>query len=104
MGNEEIGVLLDALVEELAAIEHQRWSRWQRYLHSQCMHQPDGSLLIPCDLVKRWERQCETKYEELGDQERESDREQVRQYLPLIVAALASRPEAEHGEIEHSGS
>lgn len=103
MDERGIGVLLDAIVEELAAVEHQRWSHWQRYLHSQCMQQPDGSLLIPCDLVKRWERQYKTKYEELSDQERESDRQQVRQYLPLIVGALASRSESEHGEIERSG-
>jgi hypothetical protein len=37
------------------------------------------------------EKQFDTKYAELDEQERESDREQVRKYLPLIVSALAER-------------
>ena len=81
--------LLGGLTEQLAAIEHERWSHWQRYLHSKCVRQPDGSLLLPADLVARWEKQIDTKYAELGDQEKESDREQVRKYLPVIASALA---------------
>jgi hypothetical protein len=83
--------LLDALVDQLAAIEHDRWCHWQRYVHSKCTPQPDGSLLIPAGLVARWERQIDTKYTELDEQERESDREQVRKYLPLIASTLAER-------------
>ena len=83
--------VLGGLVEQLAAVEHERWSHWQRYVHSKCVRQPDGSLLLPADLVARWEKQIDTKYAELDDQERESDREQVRKYLPLIASALAER-------------
>ena len=87
--------LLGGLVEQLAAIEHERWSHWQRYVHSKCIRQPDGSLLLPADLVARWEKQIDTKYAELDEQERESDREQVRKYLPLIASALAARVDRE---------
>ena len=87
--------LLDGLVEELAAVEHERWSHWQRYVHSKCMRQADGSLLLPADLVARWEKQIVTKYADLDDRERESDREQVRKYLPLIASALTKRPDCE---------
>jgi hypothetical protein len=83
--------LLGGLVEQLAAVEHERWSHWQRYVHSKCVRQPDGSLLVPATLVARWEKQIDTKYAELDEQERESDREQVRKYLPLIASALAER-------------
>ena len=48
-------------------------------------------LLLPADLVARWEKQIDTNYAGLDDQERESDREQVRRYLPLIASALAER-------------
>jgi hypothetical protein len=82
---------LDNLIEELAAVEHERWSHWQRYVHSKCIPQPDGSLLIPAELVVRWEQQIATSYGELGEKEKESDREQVRKYLPVIERALAKR-------------
>jgi len=76
-----------ALFERLAAIEHERWSHWQRYMHEKATRNPDGSLTIPVDLASRWERLMETSYAELTDEERESDREQVRRYLPIIAAA-----------------
>lgn len=88
MQRQPIEDLLGGLIEQLAAIEHERWSHWQRYVHGQCVRQPDGSLLVPAHLVERWERQIHTKYADLDDHERESDREQVRKYLPLIAAAL----------------
>jgi len=91
MEYQEIDNLLGGLMEQLAAVEHERWSHWQRYLHSKCVRQPDGSLLLPADLVTQWEKQIDKKYAELSDQERESDREQVRKYLPLIACALAER-------------
>jgi hypothetical protein len=95
MEYEYIEHLLGGLVEELAAVEHERWSHWQRYVHSKCVRQGDGSLLLPADLVARWEKQIDTKYADLDDKERESDREQVRKYLPLIASALAERVDRE---------
>jgi hypothetical protein len=95
MEHEHIERVLDGLLEQLAAIEHERWSHWQRYVHSKCVRQPDGSLLIPSNLVARWEKQIDTNYAELDEQERESDREQVRKYLPLIASALAERVDRE---------
>jgi hypothetical protein len=95
MKRQEIEGLLGGLIEQLAAVEHERWSHWQRYVHSKCIRLSDGSLLIPAELVARWDQQIDTKYAELGDQEKESDREQVRKYLPLIASALAER--IDHG-------
>ncbi|MGA4900587.1 hypothetical protein ACPCAJ_22685 [Streptomyces griseoincarnatus] len=74
----------ETVLEELASVEHERWSHWQRYLHSQCVRNDDGSLTIPPELVRRWEVQMSTPYSELSEQEKESDREQVRRYLPII--------------------
>jgi hypothetical protein len=78
------------LMEQLAAMEHERWSHWQRYLHSRCTPASDGSLLIPAALVSRWTEQMSTAYGDLTEAEKESDREQVRRYLPVIAAALRS--------------
>ena len=59
------------LREKLAAIEHERWAGWQRYVHSTCHEskgiggEPTGELIIPSELVGGWERQIETPYHEL---------------------------------------
>jgi hypothetical protein len=88
MTADEAAKLLQGLLERLATVEHERWAHWQRYMHSKAAKQPDGSLLIPADLVKQWERQLATPYDELSEKEKESDREQVRKYLPVIAEAL----------------
>ncbi|WP_315755849.1 MULTISPECIES: hypothetical protein [unclassified Bradyrhizobium] len=79
---------IDSLIEALADVEHQRWSHWQLYMHGKCERKPDGSLSIPADLAERWQRQIETPYSALSEAEKESDREQVRRYLPMILEAL----------------
>jgi len=83
--------VLEGLVERLAAIEHERWAHWQRYMHDKGRRQADGSLVLPTELVSQWETQIATGYAELSEAEKESDREQVRRYLPTIAAALSDR-------------
>lgn len=78
-------------MELLAATEHERWARWQRHLHDQCERRADGALVIPPHLVTRWESQIETPYRQLSEREKESDREQVKAYLPTIIDALTRR-------------
>jgi len=80
------------LREKLAAIEHERWADWQRYVHSVCYEnkgiggEPTGELTIPSELARRWERQIGTPYHELSEKEKDSDREQVDRYWQLITA------------------
>lgn len=78
-------------MERLAAVEHERWAHWQRYMHGKAVKQADGSLLIPAELVQQWERQITTPYRKLFEKEKESDREQVRKYLPVIADALSKK-------------
>jgi len=100
--------IIEELTEQLASIEHERWAKWQKYMHSKCFEHtinslnattkqfediPTGNLVIPRDLRNRWERQINLIYEELSEQEKESDREQVRMYLPLITNTLKERDE-----------
>ena len=80
--------ILDGLVEQLAAIEHARWSHWQRHMHGTATKQLNGSMVIPAELVVRWEKQMLTDYTDLSDGEKQSDRDQVERYLPLIVKEL----------------
>jgi hypothetical protein len=76
---------LEELTEVLAAIEHKRWSDWQRYVHSEGARTENGDLLLPARLVDGWERQMDTAYANLTEAEKESDRKQVRSYLPLVL-------------------
>ena len=89
MTQEQIEKALRGCVEELASQEHARWSHWQKYLHGKGERQEDGSLLLSADLVHRWEKQACTEYANLSPEEQESDREQVRKYLPILVRNLA---------------
>ncbi len=84
----------EEFVDRLAAIEHERWAHWQQYMHDQGKRTEDGSLVIPAALVARWSEQIATPYADLSEAEQESDREQVRRYLPAVVDQLtrATRP------------
>ena len=74
-------------IEVVAATAHERWAHWQRYLHGQCAQLDDGSLVIPADLVTRWTRQLSMQYAELTEPEKDSDREQAREYLAALQEA-----------------
>lgn len=89
MNRRQIEQRLEGILEELAAIEHERWAHWQRYMHGKCEKRSDGALVIPPELVAQWERQISTTYAQLSEKEQESDREQVRKYLEPIVTALS---------------
>lgn len=91
MNHAEAEALLETLIEDLAAIEHDRWSHWQRFMHSKGKRLPDGSLVLPAELVGRWDTQIATAYADLSETEKEGDREQVRRYLPLIIGGLVER-------------
>ena len=77
-------------IDRLAAVEHERWAHWQRYMHSRGTVLADGSLLLPANLIARWERQIETPFNDLTESEKESDRDQVRQYIPVVVNLLSN--------------
>lgn len=87
---QDVRAILEAedFVDELAAIEHERWAHWQQYMHDQGERTEDGSLVIPAALVARWSEQIATPYADLSEAEQESDREQVRRYLPAVVDRL----------------
>jgi hypothetical protein len=91
----------DELMHRLATVEHERWAHWQQYVHDHGQRQDDGSLIIPAELVTRWDEQIAATYSDLSAKEQQSDREQVpvcasgKRWInsPRIVARrfLASR-------------
>ena len=71
-------------IEEGAALEHDRWARWQKWCHQVFV---DGKFE---EYIPRWERQIATPYSELSEEEKESDRKETRNYLPLIARVFSA--------------
>jgi len=72
------------IIEHFANLEHERWSKWQKYMHSKFVEHSDGKgdyVCLPTELFRRWERQINTPYADLSEQEKQSDREQVMPYV-----------------------
>lgn len=86
VGESVIAKWMKEFVEKGAEIEHERWSKWQKYLHSKLSKNIEDAdfFRLPTFYWERWERQIATPYSELSEQEKESDRDQVRPYIPLI--------------------
>jgi phenylalanyl-tRNA synthetase beta subunit len=73
--------------EELADYAHEAWAGWMKYLFSKSTKNKDGSIVIPPELVERWQRQVDTKYEELSEEEQKSDLEQADKILKIVDKA-----------------
>lgn len=73
-----------SLREALADLEHARWARWQAYLHSLCVPNPDGSLTMPADCAVRWARQIGTPYAALSEREKDSDRKEADNTIAVV--------------------
>src|SRR3990167_5233022 len=82
--------IIEEFIERGAELEHMRWARWQKYLHSKCQVGQYG-VVIPRELYDRWERQIEIPYDELSELEKESDKKETRNYLPLVESLLLSQ-------------
>lgn len=68
-------------IEHGAAIAHEQWSGWMKYLFEKSTQNADGTVTIPKWAVDRWTRQMNTPYVELPESEKESDRIEARKYL-----------------------
>jgi hypothetical protein len=70
--------------ERVANLCHEQWSGWMEYLFSKCAHKPKGDFIIPSNLVKRWKRQVDTPYEDLSEEEKDSDRKEADKFVKLF--------------------
>jgi len=73
------------LMENLAAIEHSRWGDWMEHLFSRGTFLPDGNFVIDKEDVNRWCRQVAMSYDQLSEEEKDSDRREVKRYWHLII-------------------
>lgn len=63
-------------IDELAALEHEHWGHWIRYMLSN---------MTPSN-VARWERQIATDYADLSEAEKDSDREWAQKVLDALTS------------------
>lgn len=85
---------VEAVREKLASYAHKQWSGWMEYLFSKCytvyleptLQEPDGEahLVIPKWAVDRWKRQMQTPYNDLPEEEKESDRKEADGMIEII--------------------
>ena len=81
------------LREKLADQEHDRWSRWMAYQFSKGEFNEDGSWTMPAGLVKRWQRQMTTSYNDLSETEKDSDRKEADATILLLQGGGEEPPE-----------
>ena len=62
------------MIEKLAALEHEQWAHWTRYMLDN----------LTSENIQRWRRQIETPYEDLSEKEKESDRVWARKVMELM--------------------
>lgn len=74
----------DALLEQLAALEHDRWSRWHRHVRACGTWLPTDHLLLQGRMVDRWDLLAETPYAQLSEELKEKDRVEVRRTLAVL--------------------
>jgi len=87
------------LVEELADLEHKRWSGWQTWCHKILRENCPSSALEK--VLDRWDKQIATDYKDLSEREKDMDRKEAMKSLeiisryqpvePLAVESLAER-------------
>jgi hypothetical protein len=80
------------LIEQLAAIEHGRWASWQNYLHTFLTWNNElHAWVLPHEKKDQWQSLTRTPYSMLSEAEKQSDRDQVARYWPLIEAYTAQQ-------------
>lgn len=72
-----------AIEDEVAAVVHEAWSHWMRYLLSRGKPVVGGVLLLQGD-VDKWRGQVETDYGDLSEEEKASDKEWAGRILEEI--------------------
>lgn len=69
--------------ELLAQYAHVAWSGWMSYMFERSVANSDGTMTIPAELVARWQRQVQTPYPLLPENEKESDRHEADTILAI---------------------
>ncbi len=74
--------------EELSSAVHDTWTRWMHHMFTFCTFNEDGSVTIPKEKMARWWRQMRTDYNDLPEDEKDSDRAEADRYLAILDAYM----------------
>jgi len=74
----------DEFREEIAAHCHEQWAGWMRWMFDKSSIDRQGNCIIPRELYKRWYRQCKTSYDDLSEEEKDSDRKEADEFISLF--------------------
>ena len=85
--------------EALADYAHAAWSGWMKYQFSKAEIQPDGTWIMPAWAVERWQRQMNTPYTELPEEEKASDRKEADEMLAIVGTGIAQAVAAERARV-----
>ena len=66
------------LIEWVSEIVHNQWANWAEYILDNMTEEN----------IKRWRRQIETSYEDLSEEEKDSDRYFAKKYVHLMYVWL----------------
>lgn len=69
---------MSSLLESLARLEHTQWACWTQHMLDNLTEEN----------IARWRRRIGTPYEELTEQEKDSDRWWARRVIELLEADL----------------
>lgn len=75
--------MTDETREALAEYAHEAWSNWMAYMFSKGDYD-DGEWVMPVWAVERWQRQMNTPYAELPEEEKKSDRDNADRMLAIF--------------------
>jgi hypothetical protein len=81
--------------EQLAALAHEQWAGWMKYLFEKSIERDGGSVEIPAHLVTRWKRQMNTAYVDLPESEKESDRAEADRILRAFLDNKVPKPRSQ---------
>lgn len=86
----DLATICPELVEQLADYAHEAWSGWMKYLFRLSDMNTDGTITIPVKLVTRWFFQTKTKYKDLSEDMKLSDRKEAEKMIAIMQPAIAA--------------
>lgn len=71
----------ESTIKRKAGAAHDIWSHWMRFQFTQGSFDSVGNFVIPLEKVERWQRQMNTNFVDLTDQEQKSDFEIAEKFM-----------------------